>query len=434
MGSYCGISFDRLSVFDARSYVPDDWASLFQESDRRTEMRRYDEDDEDEEPALFVEYVASRPTILRRLALLGYTEEAAKIAFNLWLEGERETWNYYVKEWKCGPEDSTAAIATGLGRMDWESWKEHAQAALATRFDFDKRDDEKDPLTSKFYDLDDSYLYIDGYGSLMSLRVLLDACPKVKQVRLDVSDVISSGYYQEDSRVIEDARNNAPHQLDPLAPTVILGEGSTDLLVLRLALEALHPELVDYFSFFNHSELSVDGGANYLVKFLKAFAAARATSRMLAIFDNDAAGVQAFEAARRLKLPPNIMVTRLPDSEIARAYPTIGPSGAVIMDVNGQAAGIELYLGRRSLSKKGKLLPVRWGGYIQAAGKYQGEVEDKAAVLEAFTRRVTSLKRRATIQREFADLALVWQHIFDVVEHQAGRAYLRAAERSRDDW
>ena len=104
------------------------------------------------------------------------------------------------------------------------------------------------------------------------------------------------------------------------------------------------------------------------------------------------------------------------------------------MDVNGQAAGIELYLGRRALSKGGKLIPVRWGGYNQATSTYQGEVEDKNAVLESFTRRIASLKRPAKIRAEYPDLAGVWQHIFNLVEEQAGSAYLRAAERQRNDW
>jgi hypothetical protein len=61
------------------------------------------------------------------------------------------------------------------------------------------------------------------------------------------------------------------------------GKGFLPTLALALA--------QDYFSFFNHAELSVDGGAVYLVKFLKAFAAARAPLRIVAVFDNDTAGL-----------------------------------------------------------------------------------------------------------------------------------------------
>src|SRR5438477_11519920 len=108
---------------------------------------------------------------------------------------------------------------------------------------------------------------------------------------------------------------------------MVLAEGSSDIRVLQRALAILFPERKDYFSFFDHAELSVDGGAAYLVKFLKAFAAARAPMRIVAIFDNDTVGVQAFRQVNALKLPKHMIVLRLPDIELARAYPTIGPQG-----------------------------------------------------------------------------------------------------------
>jgi len=434
MGSYCRISFDQLGVFESKSYVPDDWAALFQESDRREEMRRDEGADEEDEFELYVEYVADRSTVLQRLALLGITQAASEEAFRTWHQNEQETWTEYAETW--GEESGAHArkVADALASLDWPTWQGYAQACLATRFRPEADTDEGNPLTRQFHDLNDSYLYVDGYGSLLSLRVLLEAFQQIEVVKLDVSDLLHGGYYEEDARIIADARKKAPQQLQPLSPTVILAEGSSDIAVLRLALAAMYPDVNDYFSFFNHSELSVDGGANYLVKFLKAFAAARAPSRMLAIFDNDAAGTQAFEQARRLSLTPNIIVTKLPDSQIARDYPTNGPGGAVRIDVNGQAAGIELYLGRDALmSENHELRPVRWGGYVPAVERYQGEVEGKNAVIEAFTRQISSLNNPAHARDKFPDLAAVWQHIFDLVEYQAGESFSRNHERSPED-
>lgn len=51
----------------------------------------------------------------------------------------------------------------------------------------------------------------------------------------------------------------------------------------------------------------VDGGTAYLVKFLKAFAAARAPFQMSGVFDNDTTGIQAqvreFDVQRTRKTP-----------------------------------------------------------------------------------------------------------------------------------
>ena len=191
----------------------------------------------------------------------------------------------------------------------------------------------------------------------------------------------------------------------------------------------MHPALVDYFSFFNHAEFSVDGGAPYLVKFLKAFAAARVSGRFVAIFDNDATGVQALEQTQALNLPAHFLPTRLPNTELAACYPTIGPSGSADLDVNGSAAGIELYLGREALMLTGALRPVRWTGYVKAARKYQGEVEGKAAVLAAFFEKIELVKTPEEARAAFPELKQVWQLIFDLVEKQAGDQYLYRYEQ-----
>jgi hypothetical protein len=248
-------------------------------------------------------------------------------------------------------------------------------------------------------------------------------------VTLDVGDLIDAGYYSERSRICEEARRRIPFSSDSHGPTIILGEGSTDLRVLSAALGAMHPALVDYFSFFDHAEFSVDGGTAYLVKFLKAFAGARMTTRMVALFDNDTAGLLAHAQAVALKLPGNFLVTHLPDTEFAQHYPTIGPSGAAVVDVNGSAAGIELYLGREALSQDQSLRPVRWTGYVAGAGKYQGEVEGKSAILRKFLEFLDNAPSAEKARERFPELAAVWQHIFDLVEQHADDLFLRGYEQ-----
>ncbi len=94
------------------------------------------------------------------------------------------------------------------------------------------------------------------------------------------------------------------------------------------------------------------------MKFLRAFAAARINTLILAVFDNDAVGLEALKTARGLALPENIRVAALPDIELARSYPTIGPQGMHEMDINGCAVSIELFLGRHNISgQDGSLIP-----------------------------------------------------------------------------
>jgi hypothetical protein len=378
MGSYCTISFDDLEVCSSKSFVPASFCAIFQESDRSVRSSTDAEDDPE------IVYAAPREIVLARLALLGCTATIARERLESWLEATRASWDEYARDGNWAAETASAA-----NTLTADNWYERVPGCLATRFSDQEAIDEID---RRMRDTDDSWLWFDGNGSPMSIRALLDACANVKTVTLDLTDLIGGGWIEANAAICETRRREDPLEPRPLAATVVLGEGSSDLRILQRSLAMLFPERNDYFSFFNHAELSVDGGAAYLVKFLKAFAAARAPVRMIAIFDNDTTGIQAFRQASALGLPDNMTVMHLPDIEFARAYPTIGPQGFHLVDVNGQAAGIELYLGRAALSFKGELRPVRWTGYIQAARAYQGEVESKTGCRESVSRAVGNVR------------------------------------------
>ena len=275
-----------------------------------------------------------------------------------------------------------------------------------------------------------SWLWFDGYDSLVGFRAILDAHPHVKKVTLDVSDLFHGGWLDADECVCQGHRSECAVGTGPLAPTVILAEGRSDIRVLKRSLSLLFPERQEYFSFFEHTELSVDGGVGYLVKFLKAFAAARVPLRLVAIFDNDTIGLQAHRHAQDVGLPENIILLRLPDIDIAREYPTIGPQGFHFLDVNGHAASIELYLGRTALTANGQLRRVRWTGYVKAADAYQGEVESKDDVERSFLRDLNAYVHYNDARDAFPELVEVWEVIFAAVEHSAEAARRRTVNYS----
>ena len=95
---------------------------------------------------------------------------------------------------------------------------------------------------------------------------------------------------------------------------------------------------------------------------------------------------------------------RLPDLEILRDYPTLGPAGESRMDVNGLAASIELYLGRDVLTNPvaGHLVCVQWKGYVAGVRKYQGEILDKR-------------RSRSDSRKNFAPLNLMSMYLDPVI-------------------
>lgn len=415
MGSYCSLRFDDWDVCSAKSEVPDEFCALFQETDRVSFTSKAPaEGGECEEHVRTIAYQASREVILNRLTLLGCAEVVANERFAAWLETERKEYQSYVSEGEDWAVETTAALQL----LTLEAWRERIPQLLAHQYELAEPQNEID---RRMRDSGDGWLWFDGYGSLICIRTLLDACPEVKTVTLDISDLVDGGWIDENKAVCASRREIGRSEFKPLEPTVVLAEGSSDIRILERSLTALFPERQDYFSFFNHAELSVDGGAPYLVKFLKAFAAARTPFRIVAIFDNDAIGLQAFRQSEALKLPDNMIVLRLPDIEIARKYPTIGPQGRHIMDVNGQAASIELYLGRVALSTGGNLRPVRWGGYVAPVQAYQGEIEGKDGVESVFLQQLRYFSDPSEARAAHSELVSVWTMIFDAVARSAAQ-------------
>ena len=414
MGSYCTIYFDGLEVCNAKSAVPDMFSAIFQESDRQLRASRYEGNDAPE-----VVYETTKNVVLARLALMGCTSQIARDRLSRWIADERETWQEYASESNGDWAEETAMV---MHNFSIDDWYERVPEVLARRH---TQEEPNDAIDRHMREHDSRWLWFDGYDSLVGFRALLDANPLIEKVTLDISDLIDGGWLDEDERVCKSHTNDSIHRLGPLAPTVILAEGHSDINILKRSLSVLFPDRKDYFSFFEHAELKVDGGAAYLVKFLKAFAAARTPLRLVAVFDNDTAGCQAHGQAKNLGLPDNMILLRLPDINLAKTYPTIGPQGLHAVDVNGQAASIELYLGRTALSVNGKLRHVRWTGYDRTADAYQGEVEGKNDVKRVFFQELKTIDHSTDAQETFPELADVWQEIFAAVERCA-----EAAERT----
>jgi hypothetical protein len=130
--------------------------------------------------------------------------------------------------------------------------------------------------------------------------------------------------------------------------------------------------------------MAVPGGAGALVATVKAFAGAGITNRVVALFDNDSAGRDAARQLAAVTLPANYRVLTYPALPIARAWPTVGPTGPATMDINGLAGSIELYLGEDVLQSADGLEPVQWKGLVESVGQYQGELIRKTEVQRRF--------------------------------------------------
>jgi hypothetical protein len=118
---------------------------------------------------------------------------------------------------------------------------------------------------------------------------------------------------------------------------------------------------------------------------LRGLAGAGVSNRVVAVFDNDAAGTVQCLRAKALPLPQNFRVIQLPHLVWAERYPTLGPTGLVEADINGLACSIELYLGATALSdEKDGLMPIQWTGFERSLSRYQGELLEKRIVQDRY--------------------------------------------------
>ena len=211
-------------------------------------------------------------------------------------------------------------------------------------------------------------------------RVILDAFPDNEEVTLDYTDLYESGCCND---IPDDEDYNVPK-------TIILTEGKYDAEVLCKSIELLYPYMSKFYSFINFSEYKVQGSTNFLTHYLKAFIASGIQNRVIALYDNDSAGLAELVELKKINIPSNFRIMHLPDIEFANSYPTIGPNGEECMNINGRACSIELFLGRDVLSMNGELIPVHWKGYIDKTGTYQGEVLKKSEIQEAFVKKYST--------------------------------------------
>jgi len=157
------------------------------------------------------------------------------------------------------------------------------------------------------------------------------------------------------------------------------------------------------------------GGAGSLGHVVKSFAGSGIENRTIALFDNDAAGHSAASLLRHVQLPPNILVMNYPNIALAGSYPTRGPNGESVQDVNGSACSIELYFGRDVLTVDGRLVPVRWKTYDERVRRYQGEIQQKNLLKGRFLKKTDAAKRDGlqAAPGDWEDMRQLLESVFD---------------------
>lgn len=347
---------------------------------------------------------------------MGCTVDLAIKSFNEWLEQKIST----IEDLSNKIDTIDRTILHEFNKLSWDDWCQRVPMILRT--DYDLEDDENEINKRMRHWADSSWLWIDGHDSLISLRGILEAAEGFERLSLDIGELVDGGWIDANEQICLHSAALVSTRGTPTGPVIVLAEGNSDIEVLKASLPVFHPDLTEFITFLDHREFNVDGGVGFVVKFLKAFAAARVPTNVVAVVDNDAAGLKAFKETKALNLPDNMVCIHLPDIEIARNYPTVGPQGNHPMDINGSACSIEMYMGRSSLVVNSVLSPVLWNG---RDGKYwQGAVENKDAIRTQFLKSIRNNSVNA--HRDFPEMALIWDEILKAAKNNASSAQERA--------
>ncbi len=243
----------------------------------------------------------------------------------------------------------------------------------------------------------------EGTGNIWDVfRVILEAFDDEELLILDYTYLYEGGwcgeYPDEDSYKVP--------------KTVILTEGSTDAFIISTALKLLYPSVTKYYSFIDFSAYEVQGSTNYLTHYLKAFIAAGIENRILALYDNDSAGLAEIKNLQKIPFPDNVRIMHLPNLDFCNEYPTIGPSGKNVENINGRACSIELFLGKDILLSKGVFYPIRWKSYIDKVEAYQGEIIAKSEVLKMFDEKRKKAEIEGINSEDWTELGILLRKIF----------------------
>ncbi len=166
-------------------------------------------------------------------------------------------------------------------------------------------------------------------------------------------------------------RSEFVRPLDPSNRFLIVTEGSSDVAIIRHAFQLLKPHIADFFNYADMAEGYPFSGTGNLYRFIQGLISIGIMNNIIVIFDNDAEGVASFNRCRKLNIPNNMRILRLPDHPQFYDFETIGPNGKNRANINGQGAAIECYLDLRD-----EYL-IRWKNFNSDSGNYQGELIGK---------------------------------------------------------
>ena len=402
MSSYARLMLGFLQLGVTRNEIDPGLIWLFRPSDKHVEridwrnrelLAKYireeslDEYDEDNEFTL-VEYRCTVSVARDRLDIKGFTYDVARSSFQAGLQDNIERLRKFST--RTTVFDERLHLLESLTFPDWIAafTRIREEGLTAESLGDLSPSDTQLPLISYMLSQSRDYFGFPGFDFRHFVRLIVDYVSPDEQIVYELSDLVEGGWVDETDDLVAAAESLMNEDFLLSHRVIILTEGETDKRFLERSLRLLYPHLSDYFHFFEFTGAKNSrsgGGVGELAKLVRAFVAADVRHRILALFDNDTAAKSSLTNLAVDALPRNISIRHYPELELANYYPTLGPTGKELMNVNGLAGSLELYLGVDVLrNSDGEFPPVQWSGLDQKMGAYQGAVLEKRRIHRDF--------------------------------------------------
>ena len=365
MGSMITLGIGEMEVDCGKNNYFNDYSKLFLPSNKKNILYHYANNIVEYKPGF------SRPLgdIKERLDMLGYS-----------IDNLRGLYDKYLSEYFEELPANVLSFDTLVKAFSTISIKEYresfdyklGQCALEHLLNHPIFDSLKKPFEGMDGLMFDSEMFFENFDIRFLLRLLMENPANLElELEWKTADVIEGGWVDEINVGLTDVDR-----------FLIVTEGSSDTFVLQKAIEKLKPGIVDFFTFVDMRDNYPFTGTGNLFRFCQGLSSIKIQNKVLVVFDNDLEGVSNYERVKKLNLPQNMGVMKLPDCDCFNNFTTVGVSGESQQNINGRAVAIECFLDFSKVDKNQHR--VRWTNYIKEMDDYQGSLEDKDKYVSSF--------------------------------------------------
>jgi len=412
MGSYTELTIDDYPVLSSKSYIYNDIYHILCESDKRIFNRSFNErnsivwgNSDDKEIEVAYEYQTTVKIAIERLEIMGYSLKNTILDFN-------ESKNKLIKELTQNLE----YYDDGFMNMD-DIYKSEIELLKSSNFDnflesfieirikrIAHYETEKYPNISKLskylLNNDGWFLNFPSSDLYFYCRAFLESCNKDALVIQDITEVVNAGYYTPEEEVINSLRKN--HER-----ITILTEGISDINIISKSIKLLYPHLFDYYNFKDFKISNASGSASQLLLEIKALIAINHKNKIIALFDNDGAGLTEFNKLKNINIPKNFKILTYPNLSLLENYPT---SNNKLENVNGVAGSIEMYLGKDILQEEEKFIPIQ----LKNKGSH-GHLKNKDNLQKKYFKKIKKCQKDPSYiyDYDWSEMKLLLKKIFE---------------------